>query len=153
MAPITRERAISVTVAAAAVVVAAFMPWGTIRATPAISIGGPFSNPFEGMAVTMTLTGWDGTLTLAGMAVPNWVVVALALATAGVVWLRATETWHPPRGLPLGLALLGCAHVAGILAVLAFSGKGTIGIGAVIAAIAFVAMSVVCRQFRADPAS
>jgi hypothetical protein len=154
MSPKMREHAIGVAAGAVAVVVAAFMPWGTIRAEPVISISREgFPNPFDGMAVTMTLTGWNGTFTFAGMAIPNWFAVVLALATAGVVWMRAAETWHPPRWLPLGLALLGCAQIVGILAVLAFSGKGTIGIGALIAGAAFVAMIAMCRRLPAAPAS
>jgi|GEM_PF-4545791 len=61
----TMKFAIGATIAAVLIFAAAFMPWGAIRGTP--NVPSPFGssfpfggNPFQGMQITVTITGWNG---------------------------------------------------------------------------------------------
>jgi hypothetical protein len=127
--------AVWASVATVLVFAAAFMPWGVIRGTPsASSFNGPAgeffgSNPFGGMTVTLTVTGWNGTVTLAGISLPNWTVVLLAAAVTALAWLVVTDAWQPPRYLGPALAVLGLLQVLLTLLVLAGSEKSSLGIG------------------------
>lgn len=143
-----RHQVIGVFLAADAVLVSAFLPWGTIEAKPAIS-GLPFpvpSSPFGDMTMRLTLTGWSGNMTLSGVTVPNWFTVILAFAAAGLAVLGATEVWSPPRWLPSVLASLGWIQVAGTLFVLMGGRAGSVGIGVLAALASFTWLLVGCLR-------
>ena len=87
--PATQKFALGLTIAALLVFAAAFMPWGTINGVPNMPnpfggnspfgnsspFGGnsPFggANPFQGMDLHFTVTGWNGSISLLGLSLPN----------------------------------------------------------------------------------
>jgi hypothetical protein len=143
-----RQRMIGVWIAADAVFVSAFLPWGTIVAKPTFSDSSfPFSGSrFGDMTMKFTLTGWSGTMTFLGVSVPNWFTVVLAFAAAGFASLGAAGIWNPPRLLPLVLAGLGLAQVLGTVAVLGVSSGGSLGIGVLAALASFVWLVMGCLR-------
>jgi hypothetical protein len=121
-------------IAAVLVFAAAFMPWGEFQATSSAPFGGPSgdffgSNPFGGMTVTLTVNGWNGTVTIAGVRLPNWTVVLVAVAVAALAWSVVSNAWQPPRYLGPLLAVLGLMQALLTLLVLAGSEKSSLGIG------------------------
>jgi hypothetical protein len=77
--------AIGVTMVAVLIFAAAFMPWGEVRGTPQVGNDLPMGGDLlQGWRVTVTITGWNGYITLGGLKLPNWLVV---LAAAGATAL------------------------------------------------------------------
>ena len=161
MAKQRKHLAIWTSIAAVVVFMAAFMPWGEVQGTPMTSFHGPAadffgSNPFGGMTVTVTLNGWNGTVTLAGIQLPNWTVVLLAVMVTALAWLVVSDAWQPPRFLAPALATLGLLQVLLTLLVLAGSGNSSLGIG-ILATIAglgvltFAAFSIAMASPSAAP--
>ena len=98
----------------------------------------------------MTITGWNGSMTVSGIALPNWLVVVAAAAVAGLAWLRAGAVWTAPRPVPFVLAGYGLVHAAGSAFVRMASDRGAAGIGSLLSAATFVGMLVIlARQSRA----
>lgn len=95
-------------------------------------------NPFGGMTMSMEFNGWNGSTTFLGMSSLNWLPVILALSVSAIVWLDQTDAWKPPKLLAPALSGLGLLQVVALLAVLLVSGKGTIGLGLVLAVVLFV---------------
>ena len=134
----TKERknwAVWTSIAPIMVFAAAFMPWGEITATPAASFGGSAasdffgSSPFGGMTMTLTVNGWNGTFTLAGIKFPNWTVVLLAGSVTALAWLAATGAWRPPRYLGPALAAIGLLQAVLTLLVFVGSKESSVGLG------------------------
>jgi len=126
------------------VLVASFMTWGTIQATPSISVSGlPGSNEtmpnlFGGMTMTMEFNGWNGSTTFLGMSSPNWLPVILALLVSAIVWLDQSDAWKPPKLLAPVMSGIGLLQLLALLTVLLLSGKGAIGLGLILATVMFV---------------
>jgi hypothetical protein len=133
--PTERRNAVSITIASAVVLVASAMPWAQLS-------GSPFGGfPFPGMQVSMTMTAWNGNLRLLGIQIPNSIVVLIAAVLSVVAWLQASQVWYAPRVLQISLA--GYAVFHSIWFIFAVLGSGSLGIGAVLTAAAFVWMLVV----------
>jgi len=146
--PSSKNSAIGVTIASVLIFTAAFMPWGEIRATPTLNspFGGGFpfgDSPFSGMTMTITITGWNGNITLGGLTLPNWLVVLAAAGVATLCWLKAATVWDAPRAVLFALAGYGLLHAGFALLVLMSSGKGSAGIGSLLTALAFIAILVI----------
>lgn len=137
-----RNRAVGVTIAAVVIVVASFLPWGEIRGG-ADTLSGAI---FQGLGLSLTVTAWNGHITLLGIKLPNWLVVVTAVAAAALVWIRAAKAWEPPHALLYALAGYGLFHSAWVLLVLMFSNEGSAGIGSLATAAAFVGMLVALRR-------
>ena len=146
--------AIGVSSAAAFILAAAFMPWGEIRGTPMVRSpfgdGGPFGGgPFGDMQITLTITGWNGSITLGGLKLPNWLAVLAAACVAAISWLRALGVWTAPSFVPFAFAGYGLLHAGFALVALMGSNRGSAGVGSLLTASAFVGMLVVLvRQLR-----
>ena len=125
---------------------AAFMPWGTINALPTMTVTGmPFpagEMPFGGMRMEMTMTGWNGSMSPGGFKLPNWLVVLAAGAIATLVWVRAKSITAIPGALPIALAIYGLLHAALAGFVLVGSSGGSLGVGTLLTAAAFLGMVV-----------
>jgi hypothetical protein len=149
-----RRSAIEVTAAAVAVFVAALLPWGAVdfRRAPA-PLGPPFGDAFNQMfqAVgTVPVTAWNGHARVAGVNLPNALVLICGAALAVLSWLSAAAVWVPPAWLPIALAGYGLAHGGYVLVGLAVSEEGSMGVGVVLTVAAFAWMLVaVVRQRRA----
>lgn len=147
-----RQRLTSVWIGVAAVVVASFLPWGTFVAKPEIpSIQGFPEGTMPGsmfgeFTMKVTLTGWTGTMTFLGVAVPTWFAIVLAIAAAGVATMAATGVWAPPRRLAVVLAGLGLAQVAATLIVLLSATGSSLGIGILVALASFIGLIRACSQ-------
>ena len=110
---------VGIIIFAVVIVIASFMPWGTLHTTVGGMFGGspvsgsPFSDmsPFGDMQITHTANAWNGNITLAGMTIPNWLTVLIAAAIAVFASLKAYEVWRAPRGVNILLALYGTLHL------------------------------------------
>jgi hypothetical protein len=152
----SRKFAIGVTVAAVFIFAAAFMPWGQIRGTPDFQMpfgnNFPFGNsPFQGMHLTVTITGWNGNINLWGLVLPNWLVVLAAASLTTFCWLKAEAVWDTPSGLLFALAGYGLLHAGFALLVLMGSGDGSAGVGVFLTALAFIGILVILFQHRRSP--
>ncbi len=146
-----KKVAIGVSLAAAFIFAAAFMPWGEIRATPEVQSpfgdGGPFGGGLFGdMQITLTITGWNGNVTLGGLKLPNWLAVLAAACVAAASWLRAMGVWTAPSFVPFTFAGYGLLHAGFALVALMGSDQGSAGLGSLLTALAFVGMLVVLVQ-------
>jgi hypothetical protein len=145
-----RRDAAIVSLAAVIVLIASVMPWAKVPGPslgtlfPGPSIGSGFPGPLSGLQFHITLNAWNGNLRLFGVEWPHSLVVLIAVVLTILVWLKALGHWTAPRGLLLGLAGYGLFHmlwfVAGVATV------GTIGIGALLSAAAFVGVLIVLKQ-------
>lgn len=146
--------AIGVTIVAVLIFVAAFLPWGSIRGTPnsPLSLGG--LSPFQGMEMTFTITGWNGSTSLGGLSLPNWLVVLAAAGVAVLGWLKATDVWAASSTLSFALAGYGLLHAALTCVVLVGAERSSAGAGAVLTAAAFIGMiTILTRQVLAQQAA
>jgi hypothetical protein len=145
---------IGITIAAVVIFAAAFMPWGEIRSTPKIQspFGGDFpfgGSPFQGMQMTITITGWNGNITVGGLKLPNWLVVLAAAGVTALCWLKASSIWAAPSAVLLALAAYGVLHAGFALVVLMGSSEGSAGVGTVLTGLAFIAILVILvKQVR-----
>ncbi|HEX5322454.1 MAG TPA: hypothetical protein VFW40_01620 [Capsulimonadaceae bacterium] len=132
----------------ALVFVAAFLPWATVQGSPALSIGG---FPMGNMSISMplTLTGWNGSLTMAHIQFPNWLVIAAALGIAIVATLRAAGYQQAPRAVEWVLAIYGALYMLAFLAFM-LNTNATLGIGCILTLVAFIGLIIaLAGQHRA----
>ncbi|MEW6747085.1 MAG: hypothetical protein AB1486_30485 [Planctomycetota bacterium] len=145
---------IGVSILAALIFGAAFMPWGEIRSkSPFPSpLGDAF--PIEGIRfgdvqMTLTMTGWNGTVSPFDVDLPNWLVVLAAAGITALCWLRASSAWSVSPIVLLALAAYGLLHAGFALVMLAASDEGSVGVGSLITAIAFSGILVsLVKQMR-----
>jgi hypothetical protein len=158
-----QQYAIGLTIAAVVIFVSAFMPWGTVRNAqlnlPNVRFTGqippnefgPSMNPamfnggFPGVTFDITMTGWNGMLTLGGLRIPNWLVVLAAAAVAALEWLAVNRVWTAPIALLFAIAGYAALHAVALGAVLGFGG-GSVDFGLMIAVLASIGMLVVLGQ-------
>ncbi len=148
--------AIGVTVAAVLIFAAAFMPWGEVRGTAKAQSpfgdDSPFGgNPFGGIQMTLTITGWNGHVTLGGLKLPNWLVVLAAAGVAALCWLKALSVWYAPAFVAFALAAYGLLHAGFALVILMSSDQGTAGVGSFLTALAFIGILVILVQQVRSP--
>jgi hypothetical protein len=162
-----KQKNITILASVAALVIffAAFMPWGSFQAVPFANVnlsnsfagasdpfpgvtsfnGGPggFSGPtsFSGMNINFIVTGWSGSIDVGGISLPNWLVVLLAAAVAGISWAIVTGSWQPPRFLSPILVLLGLLQIIATLIILMSSGKSSMGIGLLVTLAGFLTLA------------
>lgn len=147
-----RNVAISVTIAAVIVFVASFLPWGELRGELSPSGLNPFGfNPFEGITVEVSVDAWDSHMSLAGLKLPNGLVVIVAIASAALVWLGATGAWSAPTGALVALGVYGVFHSLWVLGLLLFSNEGTPGIGLILTALAMLYLLISTLRMRGAP--
>ena len=142
--------AIGVTIATVLIFAAAFMPWGEIRGTLEIALPFGEDSPLgrelsEGMSrmfgakeVTVTVTGWNGYITLGRLKLPNWLVVLAAAGVAAFSWLRAQSLWPAPPALLFALAGYGLLHSGDALVTFMTSSKSSAGVGSFLTVLGFV---------------
>ena len=150
--------AIGVTIASVLIFAAAFMPWGEISAIPAINSNSPFGgsfpfpgNPFPRMNLTITITGWNGSISLGGLSLPNWLVVLASAGVATLCWLKVASVWDAPSALLFALAGYGLLHTGVALFTLMGSGKSSAGVGSFVTALAFIGIVVILVQLVRSP--
>jgi hypothetical protein len=106
-----KKAAINLSVAALPIVVGMLLPWarvnfeGTIPASdgqPAFVVLGPPLGDF---------TALQGSLTIAGLHLPNYLVLMLALNVVVVAWLHAFQTLRAPKALLVALSLYLPLHL------------------------------------------
>jgi hypothetical protein len=147
MAPNDKNLAIGVTIAAVVIFAASFMPWGTIRGTPALNFpfvprGTELPDFFGGMEFVVNVTGWNGNMLLGRLELPNWLVVVAAISVATLCWLKVASVWAAPAALLFGLAGYGLFHAGDILVWLLTSDKRSAGVGSFLTVIAFAGILI-----------
>jgi hypothetical protein len=149
-----KKYAIGVTLAAAVVFVAAFMPWGKINGNtdflPVFWDDSAFGGiPFQNMTVTLTMTGWNGNINLGGLVLVNWLVVLAAAGVTSLAWLKTFSAWDAPKVVPVALAAYGLFHAGFAFVMLMSSSKSSAGAGSFLTAVAFAGILVILiRQVR-----
>ncbi len=117
--------------------VASFLTWGTIRPTAFSGFPGGLSDGFPGGfgdffgGLSIAVNAWSGNLTLAGLQLPNWLTVVAATCAVGTAYARSTGA-QLSKALPSGLILYALVHVALFALIVLGSGRGTLGIGAIL---------------------
>ena len=137
-------------IACAAVVVASFLPWGSV---PAAVNFGDMKLPFGDFApfgpLTLTVTGWNGHLNVGGLTMPNWVVVVGAVVIAAFHGLAAAGVWTAHPLVNLLIAGYGILHVVA-LGLILLANKGGINVGLIATMAAYITILVVlARELRA----
>jgi hypothetical protein len=140
----------------ALVIVASFMTWATVQAHPTLSIGSfPLGNMGMNFSMTMTVTAWNGSLTLLQVQTPNWLIVPAAVVVALVAALRAFGFKQASPVIEWVLSIFGVLYMIAFVLMIV-DGGGTLGIGSILTLIAFIGMVVsIVLQSRAkrSPAS
>ena len=162
---------VGINVCSALILVMSFLPWVTITAPLQITgIGGSDNNPLQGLAqaatkmfgspeVTMSANAWNGNVSVAGLALPNWLVVVAGLLIAGVALLGCFPYTRTPKALLYSLWGYGILHLL-TLAVILPSVKGQVHVGYVFTWGAWVALlplilrnqATAQSDFERDPA-
>ncbi len=75
------------------------------------------------MQITVTVTGWNGYITPAGLKLPNWLVVVAAAGVTVLCRLKALSVGKVPLAVPLAVAGYGLLHAGFALAILMTSKK------------------------------
>jgi hypothetical protein len=101
------------------------------------------------MSLAVTLTGWNGHVTLFGVESPNWAVVAAALVLLSLGVLELTQRWRAPLWLKIVLAAYGTVHLGAMIIILL--DKGTLGIGGLAALACFIAILFLCLKSATAP--
>ncbi len=119
------------------------MPWGAL---PVTSMSGPLGamfgslGSFMGQPIMLTLTGWQGSLTLAGVSLPNWLAVVAGVCAGALGFARISGTAPVKRAVPIALAAYALAHVS--LLMLMLTSGGSVGAGALLTEGALIAMLI-----------
>lgn len=137
-----RNFAIGVTIAAVVILIASFLPWGTIRGDLTIpGLPAPGNGPLvPKMGVFVELTAWNSNATLGKLSLPNWLVAIAAAGVAILVWLKVTAVWASPAVLTFGLAGYGLLQSGSFVGVLLQSNNATAGVGGLLTVVGFVGL-------------
>ena len=106
------------------------MTWMTIR--DAQFQGGPgslFNSAFGG--ITLDVTGFNGHVTLL-FKTPIWFIILVTVSASVLQIMKASRLFAVPRVLEIGTAAAGTGWVSVALGVGLFSGRATLGVGALL---------------------
>jgi hypothetical protein len=146
-------------IAAGAVLVSMFMPWGELSRTEfhmTLDLGGgaPWPTGLKPSTTTISGDGWHSTLRVGKLQIPNWVPVLAAGVIATLLWLDALAALATPIWLTLALSLYGVVHPLLWLVVMTVASEARVGIGPVFVVISFAATTYfVIQQARAKRTS
>jgi hypothetical protein len=147
--------AIGISLGAAFIFAAAFLPWGVISGVPNLpgpfGESGPFGAMFGGLQLTITVTGWNGSINLGNLSLPNWMVVLAAAGLAAVAWLRALDIWSAPAFVPFALASYGLLHAGDFLVSMMRSSNASAGVGSFLTTATFLGLLVMLVQQARAP--
>jgi hypothetical protein len=148
----THKYAITATLTAVIIFIAAFMPWGEIDVNIGLEapFGGSPYDSFGTMNMGVAFTGWNSHITLVGLKLPNWLVVIAAGAVALMSCLSSFAVWKIHVTLPVVIAVYGLLHAISVLVILVGSEESSVGIGVLVTLLAFIGiLVVVVRQHYA----
>ncbi|MFH1037760.1 MAG: hypothetical protein V1789_03710 [PVC group bacterium] len=120
------------------VLIASFMPWGSFKSTVRSPFGG--GSQFSNIQITSTINGWNGSLTLLGITIPNWLVVVVALAVTVMAVCRQLKNMNVPPLLSILFSAYGLVHCGVSVSILGT--KGTLGIGSLLSLAGFVSLII-----------
>jgi hypothetical protein len=92
------------------------------------------------MEVSQAINGWNSTLEIARIKLPNWLPAFAAIGLASLAWLKVRSLWSSPPALTYGLAGYGLLHSINSAGVLLRSPESSVGIGLSLAIVGFVGM-------------
>jgi len=145
---VPRTWPIGLLVCSAIVLLAAFLPWGSIKNT---NPWGAFRHiaPLDtgDINITWRISGWKGALTVLRMELPNWLVVVAAFVIAALAVLQAARVCEPRPWISTALAVYGLLHSGATILGLIDTGN-TLGVGVLVTLAAFIAILVLLRKER-----
>jgi hypothetical protein len=152
--PASYKFAAGISVCAALVFAASFMPWGVISGAPKLPAmfgqANPFGEVFGGLQLAVTVTAWNGSINLGNLSLPNWLVVFAAACLTAIAWLRALEIWTIPAFVPFALAGYGLFHAGFFLVTLMSASGSSAGVGSFLTVVTFIGLLVMqIQQARA----
>jgi hypothetical protein len=153
--PASYKFAIGISLGAAFIFAAAFMPWGVISGAPKISapfgLGDAFGEMLAAVQMSVTVTAWNGSINLGNLSLPNWLVVLAAASLAAVAWLKALDIWSAPAFVPFSLAGYGLFHAGDFLISLMIGSNSKAGVGSFLTAVTFIGLLVMLVQQARAP--
>ena len=106
------------------------MTWMTIHGAQIQGgFGDMFNSTFGGM--TIAVTGLNGHLTFL-VKTPIWFIVLVAIAASVLQLMRGSKTFAIPRAAEWGVASLAVGWIGIAIVIALFSGKASLGIGALL---------------------
>jgi len=141
----TRKPATILTLLTFLILAAAFMPWGQRSGVEphVLPLGenklvSYDAGPFPSTKPSLTMTGWNGRLTLVGLELPNWLVVLAAATVAVLYWLKVLSLWPAPAFLVFAVAGYGVLQAVITFVVLVRSYGASPGVGLLLTLFCFI---------------
>lgn len=94
----------------------------------------------------ITGTLWNGSLSVYGVEIPNWLIVIAAILVALSAWVKALSGWKAYLPFSICLSIYGLLHSGLSLVSFATSRNGSMGIGLYLSAGAFFIMLVLLAK-------
>lgn len=143
---VSTSKPLAATLATVAVLITASLPWGVISGAGDLRTTGDAGAALRASedllritGVTITISGWEGYLTLAGIKLPNFLVPIAALLATAVLWARAMGVRAGlPRAIPIGLVGFGLLHGAITMFAYVVADGGSLRIGLPLCQVAFL---------------
>lgn len=135
-----------ISVAALIVLVSSWLPWGVLS--------GPLGPVIlAGKHLEAIVNAWNSHIRMFGIQFPTSFLILEAIVLVLLAWFRTSGAWIAPKGLQLGIAILGFFQCFQFIRAIRGSGE-VLGIGAVLSAAAFAWMVVaILRQPSAESGS
>ncbi|MHB0937165.1 MAG: hypothetical protein ACYDCO_12980 [Armatimonadota bacterium] len=136
------------------IVLASFLPWASFEYDMPFAITGAT----EGQSATAVATAWNSSLAAFGFITPNWILVALAVLIAVLVFLVALNAWPNARILALWLCCYGIIYsiicnyqlLRVFLETYRYS-ENRMGAGGLIMLVCFIVMAIQAEFFESSP--
>lgn len=141
------QAAIALTIVAVVVLIASFMPWGTLRLSVLSTLDefSPFGglnlfddfSPLGDVGVEVKANAWESSLNVIGLQLPNWIVPVVVVVASALTWLLATGVFSTPSWVFVVLGLYAVLHTA-IMGFEILSHEGSLGIGIILTLLASI---------------
>jgi hypothetical protein len=144
---------IGVMIAAGLALLSCWMPWATFIGKPHTSAAIPSFFLSQMEPIEITITGWNGSLTIMGVSSPNWTTGCCAGIIAVLTVIRFLGRIRVTEMILLLLGLYGVLHTGAVLLMVINSepgnGSPSLGIGLLLAFACFGVLSFFSlRAFR-----
>ncbi len=152
----TKRRPIAITIAFLLVLMASFLPWGTIRHNYTWKFMAYMDHPSlsnriaaqnrPGAVLPLTGTAWTSGFDILGFYLPHWILTAIAVMFFACAIAAFLDFFLINPGIPLTLAYAGLIHV--VASAWGFSSQGSIGWGLVLTGLGYLIFIVSFLQWK-----